>query len=331
MEKFTKLRYSEIETRKESEFETSFVVQPLERGFANTLGNVLRRVLLSSVSGVAPIAIKINGVDHEFQSIKGVKEDVVQLILNLKDIRFVYNEEVFVDGEITRISLSSKQEGEITAKDLTLPAGVQLVDENSFIANIAKGGSLELEIFLISGRGFKSFEENKILIKDFGSKIESKIKNGLLISMDSDFSPVVNVSYKSEELNSASANIEEKLTIKIKTDGSVEAKNAIAQAAHILMSHLQILSNVGNITKDEIFKEQKVEEQEQKVDSVPITSLDLSVRSYNCLKRSNILTLDQLAKLTVDELENIQNLGRKSVEEIIQKLKDRNIELKEGE
>lgn len=327
MEKFEKLVYSEIETKKISENETSFSLKPLERGFANTLGNAVRRVILSSVSGVAPFAVKVEGIDHEFQAVTGVKEDAVQLILNLKDIRFKYNPEVFTDGEVVKVSLENGN-GEVTSKDLTLPAGVELVSGDMPIAQVAKTGKLNLEIFLIAGRGFKSFEENKETIKTLSTQMNTSISTGQFIAVDSDFSPVVNVAYTSEELNSSSAEIQEQLTLKVKTDGSIEAKTAIAQAAHILMSHLEVLSNVDNIQKDEIFQAAKVEVKETPSEAISISTLDISVRSYNCLKRSNIETLDQLAEMTYSELENIQNLGKKSLEEILSVLNEHNIKLK---
>lgn len=327
MEKFEKLVYSEIETKKISENESSFSLKPLERGFANTLGNAVRRVILSSVSGVAPFAVKVEGIDHEFQAITGVKEDAVQLVLNLKDIRFKYNPAVFADGEVVKVSLENGT-GEVTSKDLTLPAGVELVSNDMPIAQVAKTGKLNLEIFLIAGRGFKSFEENKETIKTLSTLMNTSISTGSFIAVDSDFSPVVNVAYTSEELNSSSAEIQEQLTLKVKTDGSIEAKTAIAQAAHILMSHLEVLSNVDNIQKDEIFQAAKVEVKEAPSEAISISTLDISVRSYNCLKRSNIETLDQLAEMTYSELENIQNLGKKSLEEILSVLNEHNIKLK---
>ena len=330
MTKFAKLNYSEVETKKVSDFKTSFAVSPLERGFANTLGNAVRRVLLSSVSGVAPFAVKAAGVDHEFQTIAGVKEDAVQLILNLKNVRFNYNPEVFEDGEVVRVYLKVSGK-KAAAADLELPAGVELINKEEHIATVAKTGTLELELFLIAGRGFVSFEENKENIKVFSTKMTTKIKTGSFIAMDSDFSPVKNVSYESVELNSASATIQEKLTLNVETDGSVEAKDAVAQAAHILLSHLNILSDVSNIQKDEIFREAVIESNNSSIESIQISTLDLSVRSYNCLKRAGFVTLDELANITMDELVNIKNLGKKSVDEIISKLDENNIKLKGGE
>lgn len=330
MTKFAKLNYSELETKKVSDFETSFAIQPLERGFGNTLGNAVRRVLLSSISGVAPFAVKVAGVHHEFQTISGVSEDAVQLILNLKAVRFVYNREVFKNGEVVRVSLKAKK-GEVTANDFNLPAGVEVVNKDAYIATTAKADALELELFLTSGRGFLSFEDNRTTIKALEPKIDSKIKDGQLIAMDSDFSPVVKVSYESVELNSSAAIIEEKLTLNVKTDGSVEAKDAVAQAAHILLSHLEVLADVSNIGKEVVFEESNKVVEKSTSKSISISMLDLSVRSYNCLKRAGFETLEDLSGLTLRELTAIKNLGKKSVDEIVEKLEEHGISLEEGE
>ena len=330
MGKFAKLNYTEIETKKVNDFKTSFAVAPLERGFANTLGNAVRRVLLSSVSGVAPFAVKAAGVDHEFQTIEGVKEDAVKLILNLKKVRFAFNPEVFKEGEVVKVTLNSSNK-EVVASDLELPAGVELVNKEAHIATVAKSGTLELELFLTAGRGFVSFSDNKDIIKKLSTQMETKIKTGSFIAIDSDFSPVVNVSYESVELNTSAATIQERLTLNVETDGSVDAKNAVAEAAHILISHLDVLSEISNISKDEIFQEVVIESKETSAETIQISSLDLSVRSYNCLKRADFVTLEDLSKITMDELINIKNLGRKSVDEIIDKLAEYEIVLKGGE
>ena len=330
MQKFKKLGYNEVETKKISAFETSFAIKPLERGFANTLGNVIRRTLLSSISGVAPFAIKIAGAAHEFQTVTGVTEDAVAIILNAKTIRFVYNKEVFKDDEIIKVSLKSKK-GEVFAKDLVLPAGVEIVNPDHYIATTAKDGALEFELFLIAGRGFVGFDKNKDFILEVQPKIESKLKTGTIIAIDSDFSPVVKVSYDAVEMNTSSAIIQEKLTFNVKTDGSVEAKDAVAQAANILMAHLDVIANVSNLERDEIFAEKAAESEKISLVPVSITSLDLSVRSYNCLKRAGYESLEELAKLTKKDLKAINNLGAKSVEEIIEKLAENGVNLEGGE
>lgn len=328
MTKFTKLKYHEVETKKISKFETSFYIEPLERGFANTLGNAMRRVLLSSIPGVSSFAVKIEGVAHEFQTIPGVVEDVVQLILNLKKVRFVYNESIFTPGHVIRATLKAPK-GEVKASDFTLPSGVEIVNPEEYVASVSKTGSLNLELYIIVGRGFVSFEDNKAQIKALGSKIESKITSGATIAIDSDFSPVTNVSYEAVELNSSAATIEEKLVLNVRTDGSISARAAVAQAAHILLSHLEVISNVENITREEIFTEPVVVEKTSQAALIPIAQLELSARSFNCLKRAHFETLDQLSKLTKKELGQIKNLGKKSVDEIIEKLAQYNITLAE--
>ncbi|MCK5945763.1 MAG: DNA-directed RNA polymerase subunit alpha [Mycoplasmataceae bacterium] len=330
MQKFKKLSYNEVETKKVSAFETSFSIKPLERGFGNTLGNVVRRTLLSSISGVAPFAIKIAGAAHEFQTITGVTEDVVQVILNSKTIRFVYNKEIFKDDEIIKVSLKGKK-GQVFAKDLILPAGVEIVNPDHYIATTAKDGALEFELFLIAGRGFVGFDKNKDFILEVQAKIESKLKTGTIIAIDSDFSPVVKVSYESVEMNTSSAIIQERLTFNVTTDSSVEAKDAVAQAASILMAHLDVIANVSNLERDEIFAEKAAAAEKVSMTPISITSLDLSVRSYNCLKRAGYESIEDLSKLTKKDLKAINNLGAKSVEEIIEKLEENNVNLEGGE
>ncbi len=330
MEKFSKLKYSEIEMKRKDNFESSFVLKPLERGFGNTLGNALRRVMLSSITSVAPFAVKINGADHEFQTLTGVSEDVVSLVLNIKTLKFVFNPEVFNEDEVLRVSLKSPK-GKTKAKDLTLPAGVKVVNPDHYIGTATKEGDLELEIFLITGRGFKSYEENKEVLKELAPQIESKIKKGSLIAIDSDFSPIDKVSYEAVELNSSSALIQEKLTIHVKTDGSVEAKDVIAQGAEILSAHLNILADLSNLVKEDIFEEFVDSDKKPSTQPISITSLDLSVRSYNCLKRAKLESIEDLAELTTRELKEIKNLGAKSVDEIIEKLAENDIVLKDGE
>ena len=332
MKKFAKLNYVDIERKKISNFESSFALYPLARGFANTLGNAIRRTLLSSIKGIAPFAVKIGGVEHEFQTISKLKEDAVKLILNLKKVRFVYNSKIFSGENVIKISLSEKCLKEnskiVKASDFLLPPGIEVVVPDLTIAEISKGGKLEIEMFLTSNRGYQTFNENKNLIKKYSSSIESNLSSGSLIAIDSDFSPVTKVSYESIELNTQSPEIEEKLEINVTTDGSVEPKDAIAQASHILLSHLDIVSNVSNLQKDEIFEEIKDETKEAVVEKIQLSSIDLSVRSYNSLRRAGYATIDQLANITMDELSNIKNLGKKSLDEIIDKLLEYDIVIK---
>lgn len=329
MEKFIKLSYSEVKTKKVSDLETTFSVQPLERGFANTLGNAIRRVLISSTSGIAGFGVKISGVSHEFQTIKDVQEDVVQLILNLKEVKFIYDREQIKDDELLTIHLKAGK-GEITAGDLELPAGIEVTDKAQYIATTSKAGALEFEIFVRPGRGFVSFEHNKEFVKTIQTQLNSKI-SGQVIAIDSDFSPIKRVSFETKELNSSSPTIQEELLLNVETNGSVDAKVAVSQAANILKSHLDIIANVSNLDAEEVFEETQKQEESSKSLSLTISSLDLSVRSYNSLKRAGYNKVADLSNLTLSELENIKNLGKKSVSEIIDKLEAHGITFTEGD
>ena len=327
MKKFEKISYSEITTKKVSDNETSFSIAPLERGFANTLGNSIRRALLSSVSSIAPFAIKIEGVEHEFQTVKGVKQDVVEIILNIKKLIFEYNRDVIKDDEIIRIEISVKNGGVVTAKDILTPGGVNVVNQEQVIAELSDKTSFNAEIFLLPGRGFVSFEENKETVKKLGAQIDSKLKSGSLISVDSDYSPVERVAFSSKELNSASAIIQEELRLDVKTNGSVSAAEALAQAANILIGHLEVISNISELDKEVILEDERVEAITNPKTQISIAAMDLSVRSFNCLNRAGYNTLDDLSKLTLSELKKIKHLGKKSADEIIIKLAEHGVVL----
>ncbi len=330
MQKFQILNYNEVIKKKINNYETSFTIHPLERGFANTLGNSVRRILLSSITSIAPFAIKIKGAQHEFQTLPGVKEDVVKLILNIKKIRFFYNRELFKDEDVVKIVLKTDK-SKIYAKDFEIPTGLEIVNLEEYVATLAKNSTINLELFLTSGRGFVSFEENKDFIKTVSGKIDSKIELGTLIAIDSDFSPVQNVSFDVVELNTSSAIIQEKLIINVKTDKSVDAKDALAEAAQILKAHFDVMANVSNLDKQEIFMNQEEVRKKPPTKVIPLSQLDLSVRSFNSLKRASFNTLEEVSALTIKELHEIRNLGKKSAEEILEKLEEFGIILQEGE
>ena len=327
MQKFNKLKYKEPSITKISDFESTFTIEPLERGFGNTIGTAIRRVLLSSISGLGMFAIKIKGAQHEFQTLPHIKDDIVQLIFNLREVQLTYNPEIVGENDIIRISLKAK-EGVVTANQLVVPAGITIINPNVQITEIAKDGSLDLEIFVTSGRGFISFEQNKKNLKLWETKLESKLKSGQLIAVDSDFSPVKQVSYTVEKLNTKSIIEEEKLIINIKTNGTRDAKDVLSEAAYILATHLQVIGNTENITED-IFEEKVEIDNRSKLLSYSISSLDLSVRSYNSLKRAGIEKISDLAKMTHEEINTIKNLGKKSLEEISEKLQE--LGIKQGE
>ncbi|VEU59751.1 DNA-directed RNA polymerase subunit alpha [Mesomycoplasma neurolyticum] len=330
MQKLTRVFYKEEKDKKISDYKTSFVLEPLERGFANTIGIALRRTLLSSVTSIAPFAVRIEDVNHEFSSIDFVEEDVVRLLNNIKKVKFVFDSEIFKVNEPIKVFYDKEQEGDVTANDLTLPPGLKIVNGNQLIAKVKKIGVLKFEIYLLVGRGFVSFEENKKTISEFMPRLETKLKSGKFIAIDSDFSPVTNVNFEVVELNSASNIIQEKLEFNIQTDGTVVAKDAIAEAAKILMVHLKIVSETENLdfNEQEYFIEKKVKEEVPKAKLIEITELNLTVRSLNALKRTGFKTLLDLEKIDEEELHNIKNLGKKSIQEILDKLKEHGIVLK---
>lgn len=319
MEKIQKITYKELVAEKINDFNTTFVIEPLARGYANTMGTVLRRTLLSSITSVAPFAIRINNVEHEFQTISGLKEDAITLVRNIRNIRFVYNPELFETENLAKISFKSNKEGEIFAHDIPSVPGLDIVNKDQYIANIAKGGSLEFDLFLRKGRGFIDFEENKSVISHYGSRLESSIKNGQFLAIDSDFSPVKKCAISFEELNSSSKLIEERLKINIETDGTLQAKDAIEQAAKIIVAHFQIIGNIDALETVKLFEDNKEKKEKDIKSSIPIEKLNLTIRSLNALRRAKYNTVEEIIKLSDEDLSNIKNLGKKSIEDIIQK------------
>ncbi|MGP1451264.1 MAG: DNA-directed RNA polymerase subunit alpha [Metamycoplasmataceae bacterium] len=337
MEKMNKLLYyEEIEqlTEKNKPNISTFIIRPLERGFGNTLGVALRRVLLSNITSLALFAVAIEGVEHEFQVIPGVIEDVPTLIMNLRQIKFKYNPDELSDETIIKVELNANEEGEVTAKSLEVvnaPSSVEIVNQEFVIAKIAAKGSLHLEMFLKLGRGFISNEDNKknlMHISAFASKVESKIKNPVFIATDSKFGPVQKVNYSVEELNSSSNKIEEELKLYVETDGTVETKKILQQAAEILVAHFKVIGNVDEMKAfNEVFssgEEKKVSTEEN---DISIEQLGLSVRSLNALKRIGKTKISEIAAMTRDQLENTKNLGKKSIDEIEERLKDNDYSL----
>lgn len=333
MAKFIKLKYNEIKYKKIDEYNNAFVIQPLERGMANTLGNSLRRVLLSSIYGVAPFAIKIADITHQYSSIQNTDIDVLTLIARLSKIPFKYNETVFGENSILKVSFKSSKEGVVTYKDLDLPMGVEIVgDLNVPIATLSTKNALEFDLFIRADYGYYDEEKNKLFINDNRVNIESKVK-GELLACDSNFSPIRRVAYYVEELNSSSYHIQEKLELEIETNGTVEAKEALSQAAKVLTAHLNIIGNI-DLNQEEIdamFVSDIAKKSEDKFSSMTIEDLDLTVRSTNGLKRANITKVSELKELNYSDLKNINSIGEKSINEIIEALKSIGIEIEKGD
>ena len=302
----------------ESKNYAKFVVEPLERGFGTTLGNSLRRVLLSSLPGAAAVGIKIDGVDHEFSTIKGVKEEVTEIILNLKTVRF----KVTAPSETEKIivNLHADSVGAVTAGDIDLPSNVEVLNPDQLICTLDEGGKINMQIFIGTGRGYVPAERNKDSREPIG-----------FIPMDSIFTPVTKANYAVESTRVEQSIYFDKLTIEVTTDGTVSAKEIISLAAKIINDHMKLFVElVDNMSEQNILVSQD-DDKAQKVMEMSVEDLDLSVRSYNCLKRANIHTVADLTRRTEDDMLKVRNLGRKSLEEVVKKLEELGLSLKAQE
>lgn len=334
MEKMKKLEYLEkTSIDSNSEFKTAFTLKPLERGFAQTLGVPLRRALLSNITSLAPFCVRIEGVDHEFQIIKDVVEDVPTILMNLRKVRFTYDPENVQDNDIVKAELIIEGTGKITARSLEVVSHgrIEVVDQAVHIATVQSEGALKLEMFMRPGRGYVPFDENKAFLQTVIDKLNTNIKRANYLAVDSNFSPVKKVAYTQRELNTASPQIEEELTIDIETDGTIRPKDALKQACEILIGHLELIGNVDRLDVD-IFavQEEEVQEKQQETD-IPIDQMGLSVRSFNALKKIHKYTIGDVAQMSKEELEQTKNLGKKSLDEIEEKLKEYGLSLREGD
>lgn len=292
-----------------------FAVEPLERGFGHTVGNSLRRLLLSSLPGAAVTSIKIDGVLHEFSTIPGVKEDVTELILTLKELSM----KIEGDGPKT-LKIEHKGEGTITARDIYCPAGVEILNEDLHIATLTEDADLYMEIYVDKGRGYVAAENNKSESMPIG-----------VIPVDSIYTPVHKCSYAVENTRVGARTDFERLVLELWTDGSINPQEGVSLAAKILVEHLNLFINLSeNLSSMEIMVE-KEEGKKEKVLEMTIEELDLSVRSYNCLKRAGINTVEELTEKTEDDMMKVRNLGKKSLEEVIQKLEELGFGLKSSE
>lgn len=302
---------------KNTDFEAQFEFRPLEPGYGLTIGNALRRVLLSSLEGYAITGIRIEGADHEFATIRGVSEDVTEIILNLKQVRF----KKIVDGDIAqeKVSLSLKNRSEFTAANIgdTLQS-FQIMNPELLICTMDASAKLDIEITIGKGRGYVPSEENRVKDAPFG-----------FIPIDSIFTPIKNVKYTVENTRVEQRTDYEKLLMEVVTDGTIHPEEAVKQASRILIQHLMIITD-ENITFDakEEKKEDLVDEttlQLRKVLKTPLEDLDLSVRAFNCLKAAKINSLSELVQYEQEDLMKFRNFGQKSLSEIEQVLIDRGL------
>lgn len=292
-----------------------FSVEPLERGFALTVGNALRRVLLSSLPGVAVTSIKVDGVLHEFATVDGVKEDITEIMLNLKELS------IRLDGEGPRtLHIDTDQAGELLASDIQCPSDVTILNPDLHIATLSAGAKFIMEINIDKGRGYVASEYNKTENMPIG-----------MIPMDSIYTPVRKVSYQVENTRVGSRSDYEKLELELWTDVSIEPQEAVSLAAKIIIEHLNLFLDLSDDLGSMEIMIEKEEGKKEKALELTIEELDLSVRSYNCLKRAGINTVEELTEKTEDDMMKVRNLGKKSLEEVIQKLDELGISLKNSD
>ncbi|MEW8994216.1 DNA-directed RNA polymerase subunit alpha [Clostridium sp.] len=292
-----------------------FVVEPLERGYGITLGNALRRILLSSLPGVAANSIKIDGVLHEFSTIHGVKEDVSELILNIKELALK------MSGEGPRtIYIDAEGPGEVTGADIKADGDVEVVNKDLHIATLDDGGKLFMEININSGRGYVSQNKNKTDDKPIST-----------IPVDSIYTPVKRVNFTVENTRVGQITDYDKLTIEIWTNGTIRPDEAIGLSAKILIEHFKLFMTLTDHADNVEIMIEKEEDKKEKVLEMTIEELDLSVRSFNCLKRAGINTVQELTEKSMDDMMKVRNLGKKSLEEVEQKLEGLGLGFKPSE
>ena len=281
-----------------------FVVEPLERGYGTTLGNSLRRVLLSSLPGTAPTSIRIAGVQHEFSTIPGVKEDVTEIVLNVKGIIA----RLHCDGPKT-VYIEAAGECEVTAGDLKADGEVEILNPELHIASLGPDGALSMEITLAHGRGYVPADKNKSAQQVIGT-----------IPVDNIYAPVLKVNYAVENTRVGNQTDFDKLTIEVWTDKTISARDALSLGAKILCDHFTLFTDLSDTIGNSCTVVEKEPERPDTVMKMTIEELDLSVRSFNCLKRANINTVEDLTNKTEEEMIKVRNLGRKSLEEVEHKL-----------
>ena len=307
-----------LEVLENSDFYAKVVCEPLEKGFGLTIGNCLRRILLSALPGAAVEGIKFpdGSVKHEFSAVAGVKEDVTEIILNLKTLAIKTK---VIDKEYEKV-LHICKEGPavLTGKDLNVDAEIEVINADQYICTIDEGAKLDVEITVGRGRGYRPAKENKKAIVDY-------------IAVDSIYTPVQRVNYTVEPTRVGQAVDYDKLTLEVWTDGTFSGKEIISLAAKIMQDHINLFVNLSETIKGMDILVKTEDDKQQQILKMAIEEMDLSVRSYNCLKRANIHTVEDLTKKTEDDMLKVRNLGRKSLDEVIQKLDSYGLALRQQE
>ena len=292
-----------------------FELEPLERGFGTTLGNALRRVMLSSMPGSAIVAFKVDGVMHEFTTIEGIVEDVTTIVLNLKSIVVKNNTD-----EVKKLTLSVNEEKTVTAADIVTDGDVEIINPDQVICTVSKGGKLEMELLVANGRGYVPSNENKSFVE--GQKIG-------YIPIDALYSPIERISYEVDSARVGQDASYDKLIMNVQTNGSLRPEEAMALAAKILIEHLNIVTNLSEIADMTGIMNAKQEDSKLKKLETSIDDLDFSVRAYNCLKRAGVNTLGDLTEKSELEMMKIRNLGKKSLKEVMDKIKDMGLKFRD--
>ena len=292
-----------------------FELEPLERGFGTTLGNALRRVMLSSMPGSAIVAFKADGVMHEFTTIEGIVEDVTTIVLNLKSIVVNNNTD-----EVKKLTLSVHEEKVVTAADIVLDEGVEIINPDQVICTVSAGGKLDMELLVANGRGYVPSNENKSFVE--GQKVG-------YIPIDALYSPIERISYEVDSARVGQDASYDKLIMNVQTNGSIKPEEAMALAAKILIEHLNIVTNLSEIADMTGIMNAKQEDSKLKKLETSIDDLDFSVRAYNCLKRAGVNTLGDLTEKSELEMMKIRNLGKKSLKEVIDKIKDMGLKFRD--
>ena len=319
MQKFERAHF-EVKEYDESKHYGKFVFEPLERGFGTTIGNSLRRGLLSSLPGAAVFSIKVDGVYHEFTSIPGIVEDVTTMILNIKTLVMKIQ-----DDEIYTLRISKQGPGEVTGADIYCPEGVEVLSKDLHICTLEEGGMLEMELQARVGRGYVNADTNKQLYQTPNQPLG-------IIYTDSIYTPIEKVSYSVDPTRVGQNANYDKVTLEVWSDSSISPAESLALSAKILIDHLELLTNVDEAVNDmeSVMKEAQGEVQNKGL-VMMIEDLDLSVRSYNCLKRAGIKTVEELTQRTEDEMMRVRNLGKKSLKEVKDKLYDLGLNFKSYE
>ena len=299
----------------ESNFYGKFEVEPLERGFGTTLGNALRRVMLSSLPGSAISSVKIDGVSHEFETIDGVIEDVSLIILNLKGVVIKNHSD-----EERIIRINATEEGEIKASDIEHDADIEILNPDKVIATLAKGGKLSMEMTVSNGRGYVSGDENKKLLDN---------RKVAAIAIDSLYCPIERICYEVEPARVGQDESYDKLVLQVWTNGSIRPEEAVALAGRILIEHFKVFTDLSKIADMTGIMIEKSEDPKAKALETTIEDLDFSVRAYNCLKRAGVHTLQDLVNKSESEMMKIRNLGKKSLKEVLDKVRDLGLVLRD--